>query len=90
MALNLIGAADAGDDTVAELRAMAHLERLDLRGTSVSDASVDHLASLVTLRHLDIRGTRITPEGAARLVRTLPDCEIVAGPLPVEEPVSGR
>jgi hypothetical protein len=42
-------------------------QRLDLRGSRVSDASVPLINQLPSLRDVDLRETRVTREGASRL-----------------------
>jgi hypothetical protein len=55
---------------------LTQLEVLCLGETAVTDAAVEPLSKLTRLRSLDLTGTRVTPEGAARLKKALPECQI--------------
>lgn len=65
---------DAG---LARLADQTELEELDLRESGVTDQGVTALAKLKSLKRLDVRGTAVTDRGAARLVQSLPGCEVL-------------
>jgi hypothetical protein len=48
------------------------------RNPGVTDAGIKSLARLKGLRFADLRGTGVTEEGAARLRKALPDCQVVS------------
>jgi Leucine-rich repeat (LRR) protein len=52
------------------------LTTLDLRGTTVTDASLNRLARLHGLAELNLQYTNITSAGAARLARELPETQV--------------
>ena len=56
---------------------MKKLEFLHLGRTAVTDASLATLEQLTTLKTLHISRTKITEEGAEKLKKALPNCEIV-------------
>jgi hypothetical protein len=60
---------------------MMGLEMLSLSGSSVSDKDIESLGTLRRLRRLDLSNTMVTQDGAARLRRLLPECEIYLGGL---------
>ena len=43
----------------------------------MTDAGLKHLAQLGKLEHLYLLGTKVTSEGAERLQKSLPNCDIV-------------
>ena len=59
------------------LKRISNLQKLNLRGTEISDDAIVHLVTAKSLRELDIRGTRISSSGLDRLQVALPDCEIL-------------
>jgi internalin A len=63
---------DAG---VAKLSRLP-LEELNVKQTAITDASVDTIAKLTSLKRLVVTQTRITTDGAQRLHKALPGCEI--------------
>ena len=65
------------DEGVAKLNQMKKLEFLHLGRTVITDASLATLEQLTTLKTLHISRTKITAEGAEKLKKALPDCEIV-------------
>ncbi|HET6883290.1 MAG TPA: hypothetical protein VFI31_24180, partial [Pirellulales bacterium] len=54
------------------------LEELDLRDAAITDWGLHELAKLQALKRLDLRGTAVSDRAIARLVKSLPDCEILA------------
>jgi len=63
--------------------AQRELEDLDLRESEVTDqglkmlATLGSLGTLKKLKRLDLRGAPVTEQGAAKLARALPECEIL-------------
>lgn len=55
------------DDTLTALKPLTGLERLELAGTSISDAAMDQIVAFNKLRDLDLSSTKITDAGAAKL-----------------------
>jgi hypothetical protein len=66
---------DAGLVELAGLPALERLYLQDCRG--VTDVGVTSLARLRGLRQADLRRTGVTEEGAARLRKALPGCEVI-------------
>ena len=58
------------------LSELANLQRLDLRGSHVTDSGLQHLEGLASLHALYLNNTKVTAEGVKRLQQALPDCEI--------------
>lgn len=58
-----------GDDSLATLKGLHHLEILQLPSTDVSDAGLAHLSGLTNLAFLIIRGPAVTDQGLAHLSR---------------------
>lgn len=56
-----------GDEDLAHVGCLRHLERLFLRGTKVGDAGLPHLSAFTDLRYLSLAGTRLTDEGVKHL-----------------------
>jgi Leucine-rich repeat (LRR) protein len=56
-----------GDDDLAALAALPHVERLYLAQTRLSDEGLRHVAPLRRLRRMSLWNTRITDEGLAHL-----------------------
>jgi hypothetical protein len=67
------------DDALRRLSGLnlKSLARLELRQTSVGDASVEHLQKLIHLRNLDVRQSGVSPSGVKRLAEALPKCKIL-------------
>jgi len=61
------------------LRTGQRLTSLSLRSCRITDKSLVRLASLKGLVLLDLYWTEVTPEGAAFLKKSLPDCRILVG-----------
>lgn len=55
------------------------LETLVLHTTGVSDAAIDDLGKIKSLKKLFIWKSKISKEGAAKLKKLLPECEIISG-----------
>jgi hypothetical protein len=74
-ALDLSGTkvTDAG---LVHLDGCAELGRLDLSGTAVTDAGLAHLKKLNGLRMVLLKSTKVTAEGAADLMKALPELKI--------------
>jgi len=64
---------DAGLD---DLKALPGLKYLGLRATKVTDVGLEHLKELKQLQSLDLADTKVTDEGAAKLKKSLPNCNI--------------
>jgi acetyl esterase/lipase len=64
---------DAG---VSHLKGMKTLVLIGLSGTRISDAAVDHLREMNGLEQVFCLGTGLTDDGAKKLRRALPKCEI--------------
>jgi serine/threonine protein kinase/Leucine-rich repeat (LRR) protein len=62
---------------VGELK---QLEKLSLANSGATDASLSGLRGLVHLRELDLTGTKVSEHGVAELQKSLPKCDIKAGP----------
>jgi hypothetical protein len=54
-----------------------HVETINLRGTTVTDAGLVHLGGLKSLRELDVRDTSVTDEAVKELQKALPECRIL-------------
>jgi len=68
------GATDADLAGLCELRSLG---ALSLAGSHVTDAGLDRVAELRGLRELNLLGCPgVTAEGAARLRKALPGCEV--------------
>jgi internalin A len=75
--LNLSGCKAISDRGLTPIAELKSLLRLDLSFTPVSDASIPELAKLQNLGMLIINDTRITAQGADRLRKALPHCEVL-------------
>ena len=62
-----------------ELGQLTGLEELDLGYTAMDDTGLAHLTPLKGLRKLGLRGTKVTPAGAERLRKDLPNTEVLVG-----------
>jgi hypothetical protein len=59
------------------LQGMHHVKRLNLRGLKkVTDRALDSLEELRHLEHIGLRETSVSPDGIARLRRTLPQTDV--------------
>ena len=65
---------NAGLDCVSGL---TRLETLTLVRTQITDAGLVHLTRLTELGELHLYGAPVTPAGAAKLQKSLPDCQIL-------------
>jgi hypothetical protein len=65
---------DAGLDCVSGL---TQLEILSLVRTQITDAGLENLTRLTELGELHLYGAPVTPAGAAKLKKSLPDCQIL-------------
>lgn len=54
--------------------------RVSLANSEVSDADLDRLEAFPQLQELDLRHTKVTSDGAKRLQRALPRCQIIYDP----------
>jgi hypothetical protein len=64
------------DAVQPHLRRLPSLRRLNLEGTSISDAQLPLLVQLTQLDQLNLRGTLVTKEGFNYLRLRMPDCEV--------------
>ena len=69
--LDLSGVRDIGDADLIEIGRLTRLERLDLSGTSITDAGIAHLRACETLRDVNLAGTS-TGDGALRALAGKP------------------
>lgn len=65
------------DEGLVHLKALTHLQALDLSSTKVTDVGLEHLKGLSSLKTLNIRNTQVTDEGVKTLQDALPNCKIV-------------
>lgn len=71
-----LDATDVTDDGLKIFRATPFLETLSLLDTAVSDEGMAHLESCTQLRRLELSRTNVTAQGAARIRRLLPQCDV--------------
>ena len=64
------------DARVREMKGLKRLKTLGLGGCDVTDAVVDDLKRFPALSVLDLEYSSVTSEGAARLRKALPKCEL--------------
>jgi Leucine-rich repeat (LRR) protein len=69
------------DRSIRGLQNMQSLTYLNLDRTKVSDASVPMICQLKNLKTLYIGHSKVTKEGALRIKRVLPNCEVRWAPL---------
>jgi hypothetical protein len=69
--LDLGGVREIGDEDLRDLGRMRRLERLNLSGTSITDAGLEHLRGLDSLREVTLAWTR-TGDGAIRALAGKP------------------
>jgi hypothetical protein len=69
--LDLSGVRELADAQLAAIGRLTHLERLDLSGTSITDAGVAHLRGCDALRTVNLAGT-YTGDGALRALAGKP------------------
>jgi hypothetical protein len=69
--LDLSGVRDIGDADLVDIGRLRRLERLDLSGTSITDAGVRHLRGCDTLREVNLAWTN-TGDGALRALAGKP------------------
>ena len=74
--LNVAGCRNVSDRGLASLPA-PRLERLNLRGTGVTDAGVPLLAKFTQLRELDLRGTAVSQQAISALARQMPGLRLM-------------
>ncbi|SPE29127.1 exported hypothetical protein [Candidatus Sulfopaludibacter sp. SbA6] len=65
--LNLYFAEQISDEGAATVKGWKHLQRLNLRGTKVTDATLEFLSGVSTLESLDIGWAQITDTGLEHL-----------------------
>jgi Leucine Rich repeat len=65
--------ADVTDETLALLKDMTKLRKLDVRDTQVTDAGLWKLTALPALRELDVSGTKVTDQGVRDVLTLLPE-----------------
>ncbi len=78
-ALNLSVASDrhVTGKSLRALSRLTELETLDLFGAKVSDEDIDVLAGFKKLKRVQLSRTAVSPEGAERLRKLLPDAEVL-------------
>jgi hypothetical protein len=64
------------DRGLAHLRHMKELQQLNLSKSQVTDAGLMHFEGLTNLEELNLQKTQVTAEGAARLQKALPKCQV--------------
>ena len=64
------------DEGLVHLKALTHLQTLNLGSTKVTDVGLEHLKGLSSLETLNIRNTQVTDEGVKTLQDALPNCKI--------------
>lgn len=69
------------DRSIRGLQNMQSLTYLNLDRTKVSDASVPMICQLKNLKTLYIGHSKVTKDGALRIMRALPNCEVRWAPL---------
>jgi hypothetical protein len=69
------------DRSIRGLQNMQSLTYLNLDRTKVSDASVPLICQLKNLKTLYIGHSKVTKEGALKIVRALPNCQVHWAPL---------
>jgi hypothetical protein len=77
-----------GQSTNAGLRylqRMKQLRRLSLRRGSITDEGLENIRGLSRLEVLDLTETQVTVAGVKRLQASLPRCQILWGPLVLQE-----
>ena len=67
---------DAG---LAHLAGLENLSYLNLYQTAVTDAGLAHLEGLKNLKSVYLWQSKVTPDGAERLRKALPECEVDMG-----------
>lgn len=70
--LDLSGVREITDEAMRDVGRLRRLQRLDLAGTSITDAGVEHLRGCEALRELNLAWTR-TGDGAIRALAGRPD-----------------
>jgi hypothetical protein len=70
--LDFSGVREIADDALRELGRLRHLQRLNLAGTSITDAGVGHLRTCEALHEVDLSWTR-TGDDAIRALAGKPD-----------------
>ncbi len=66
----------ATDEFVQKLATLAHLEKIDLSGTLVTDAAWEHLAKLPALIEVAVWQTQMTDEAANKFREEHPTCNV--------------
>jgi internalin A len=64
------------NDGLQRLRCLPELQSLLIGTTEVDDMWLEQLSMLTQLKYLKLISTNVTDEGAKKLQRALPDCEI--------------
>jgi hypothetical protein len=75
-----LGATKMTDSGLVHLGALENLEFVSLAylKEAITDAGLIHLKGMSNLKHLDLRDTKVTDAGVAELMKSLPNCQIVA------------
>lgn len=71
-----LGGNPVRDSALEDVAVLDGLERLDLKGTGITNNAVEHLRSIRTLRELDATDTMFTESGAGELKKTVPNVEV--------------
>lgn len=61
---------------VACLTGLTELEELILDGTNITDSCIDEIVKHSKLRYVHVRKTNVSGNGASRIMRQLPRCEV--------------
>lgn len=68
------------DSAMRHFRDLKKLERLELRGNSITDAGIEELIQMPHLQSVELWQTSVTEDGLAKLRAALPHCRIEARP----------
>jgi mono/diheme cytochrome c family protein len=71
------------DGALANLKDLTRLVYLNLYDTPVTDAGLEHLKGLTNLHNLHLWQTQVTDAGATALRKSLPQCDVDHGWIPV-------
>jgi hypothetical protein len=58
---------------------LVNLTFLHVGRTPVTDAGIENILGLKKLTRLEVTNTQVTDEGADKLRKALPDCEVLSG-----------
>lgn len=72
------------DDSLDTLPKLPSIKSLFLSDTAISDRGLGHLSRFGTLEAIELNKTRITTAGIADFKKSLPNCQVVFEPSPVD------